>query len=158
MSTAARAALAGPHQNELLLFDTLLQLTVIVLAGRLGGAVARRCGQSAAVGEIVIGILLGPSLFGWLSPRAFDTVFPAQRSFRGAGEFSSGVSAGMVGRRVTVGFRRRYPASRAEPGRPESRMRRRAPSRAHRPKSSDTVAGAWNAPGTSAEKYPRSPV
>ena len=75
MSTAASAALASPHKNELLLFYTLLQLTVIVLAGRLGGAVARRCGQSAAVGEIIIGILLGPSLFGWLSPRAFDTVF-----------------------------------------------------------------------------------
>jgi Kef-type K+ transport system membrane component KefB len=75
MSTAASAAVAGPHKNELLLFYTLLQLTVIVVAGRLGGAAARRCGQSAAVGEIIIGILLGPSLFGWLSPRTFDFVF-----------------------------------------------------------------------------------
>ena len=75
MSTAASAALASPHKNELLLFYTLLELTVIVLAGRLGGAAARRCGQSAAVGEIIIGILLGPSLFGWLSPRTFDFVF-----------------------------------------------------------------------------------
>jgi len=77
MSAAAGAALASPHKSELLLFHTLLELTVIVLAGRLGGAVARRFGQSAAVGEIIIGILLGPSLFGWLSPRAFDLVFHA---------------------------------------------------------------------------------
>jgi Kef-type K+ transport system membrane component KefB len=75
MSATAGAALAGPHKNELLLFYTLLELTIIVLAGRLGGAAARRFGQSAAVGEIIIGILLGPSLFGWLSPRTFDFVF-----------------------------------------------------------------------------------
>jgi Kef-type K+ transport system membrane component KefB len=75
MSSSASAALGSPHKNELLLFYTLLELTLIVLAGRLGGTVARRCGQSAAVGEIIIGILLGPSLFGWLSPHAFDFVF-----------------------------------------------------------------------------------
>src|ERR1700679_3308742 len=75
MGAAASAALASPHNNELLLFYTLLELTIIVLAGRLGGGVARRWGQSAAVGEIIIGILLGPSLFGWLSPRSFDFVF-----------------------------------------------------------------------------------
>jgi Kef-type K+ transport system membrane component KefB len=75
MSTTAGTVLAGPHKNELLVFYTLLELTIIVLAGRLGGAVARRFGQSAAVGEIIIGILLGPSLFGWLSPPAFDFVF-----------------------------------------------------------------------------------
>jgi Kef-type K+ transport system membrane component KefB len=36
---------------------------------------AKRCGQSTAVGEIIIGICLGPSLFGLLAPRAFDYVF-----------------------------------------------------------------------------------
>src|ERR1700735_4059232 len=75
MSSTVAAGLASPHKNELLLFYTLLELTLIVLAGRLGGVVARRFGQSAAVGEIIIGILLGPSLFGWLSPRSFDFVF-----------------------------------------------------------------------------------
>jgi Kef-type K+ transport system membrane component KefB len=66
---------AGPHKTELLLFYILLELAVIVLAGRAGGAIARRCGQSSAVGEIIVGILLGPSLFGWVAPRAFDAVF-----------------------------------------------------------------------------------
>jgi Kef-type K+ transport system membrane component KefB len=75
MIPSAAAALTGPHKTELLLFYTLLELAVIVLAGRLGGAVARRFGQSAAVGEIIVGILLGPSLFGWLAPRPFDVVF-----------------------------------------------------------------------------------
>ncbi len=53
----------------------LLQLVVIVLAGRLGAWAARRTGQSAAVGEIVVGILLGPSLFGLLAPDLFRHVF-----------------------------------------------------------------------------------
>jgi Kef-type K+ transport system membrane component KefB len=75
MSADAGAALAGPHKAELLLFFTLLELTIIVLAGRLAGALARRYGQSAAVGEIIVGILLGPSLFGWVAPGAFDYVF-----------------------------------------------------------------------------------
>lgn len=63
------------HTTEAVLFFVLLQLAVIVLAGRLGSAAARRFGQSAVVGEIVIGILLGPSLFGLLAPGIFDYVF-----------------------------------------------------------------------------------
>jgi Kef-type K+ transport system membrane component KefB len=61
--------------HELLLYYTLLELAVIVLAGRVGGWAARRIGQSAAVGEILIGLLLGPSLFGALAPHAFDYLF-----------------------------------------------------------------------------------
>ena len=63
------------HKNELMLFFTLLELALIVLAGRVGGALASRLGQSAAVGEIIVGILLGPSLFGWLAPHTFNFVF-----------------------------------------------------------------------------------
>jgi Kef-type K+ transport system membrane component KefB len=63
------------HQTEAVLFFTLLQLTVIVLAGRLGGELAHRVGQSPAVGEIIVGILLGPSLFGLLAPEVFHYVF-----------------------------------------------------------------------------------
>ena len=69
-------ALAGPHKTELLLFYTLLELAVIILAGRAGGAIARRCGQSSAVGEIIVGILLGPSLFGWVAPRSVRSGVP----------------------------------------------------------------------------------
>jgi Kef-type K+ transport system membrane component KefB len=63
------------HTAETVLFFTLLQLTVIVLAGRIGSILARRVGQSSAVGEIIIGILLGPSLFGLLFPDVFDHIF-----------------------------------------------------------------------------------
>jgi len=73
LSTAAHDL--AVHQTEALLFFTLLQLTLIVLAARLGGEVAQRVGQSPAVGEIIVGILLGPSLFGLLAPDLFQYVF-----------------------------------------------------------------------------------
>lgn len=63
------------HATEQLLFLVLLQLTIIVLAGRIGAEFARRWGQSSAVGEIIVGILLGPSLFGLLAPDLFAYVF-----------------------------------------------------------------------------------
>jgi Kef-type K+ transport system membrane component KefB len=66
---------SGVHASELLLFFTLLQLAIIVLAARAGGALAQRLGQSVAVGEIITGILLGPSLFGVLAPDTFQLVF-----------------------------------------------------------------------------------
>jgi Kef-type K+ transport system membrane component KefB len=72
MSALAQSA---THQNEALLFFTLLQLVIIVIMGRIGGEIAVRISQSRAVGEIVIGILLGPSLFGLLAPDMFQYVF-----------------------------------------------------------------------------------
>ena len=75
MTATAQAATSSVHATEQLLFFVLLQLVVIVLAGRAGSALAKRMGQSTAVGEIVIGILLGPSLFGLLAPDAFAFVF-----------------------------------------------------------------------------------
>jgi Kef-type K+ transport system membrane component KefB len=70
---------AGPavsvHRDELLLYFTLLELAVIVLAGRVGDWAARRAGQAGVVGQILIGILLGPSLFGALAPTVFDYLF-----------------------------------------------------------------------------------
>lgn len=68
-------ATVAVHQTETLLFFTLLQLTVIILVARLGGAAAQRLRQSPAVGEIIVGILLGPSLFGLLAPEVFAYVF-----------------------------------------------------------------------------------
>ncbi|WP_166444158.1 cation:proton antiporter [Pararobbsia silviterrae] len=75
IAPVAHVAQTGVHQTEAILFLILLQLTIIVLAGRAGSLAAQRIGQSAAVGEIVVGLLLGPSLFGALAPHAFDFVF-----------------------------------------------------------------------------------
>jgi Kef-type K+ transport system membrane component KefB len=66
---------ASVHKTELLLFFTLVQLCIIVLAARLCGNLAVRWNNSRAVGEIIAGILLGPSLFGLLWPQGFQFVF-----------------------------------------------------------------------------------
>jgi len=54
-----------------------LQLLIIIAASRLMGKAISALGQQAVVGEMAAGILLGPSLFGLLAPRAFAYVFPA---------------------------------------------------------------------------------
>jgi len=63
------------HAVETLLFFTLLELIVIVGVARLFGWMARRVGQPRVIGEIVAGLVLGPSLFGALAPDAFNYVF-----------------------------------------------------------------------------------
>lgn len=46
--------------------DVLLPIVVILVAARVGSELARRIGLPAVVGEIVVGILLGPSLLRYL--------------------------------------------------------------------------------------------
>jgi Kef-type K+ transport system membrane component KefB len=56
----------------------LLQFIVIILATRLVGSLFARIGQPAVIGEITAGILLGPSLLGWMWPGASAFVFPQE--------------------------------------------------------------------------------
>ena len=56
----------------------LLQFVAIILATRLLGSLFTRFGQPAVIGEITAGILLGPSLLGWLWPGASAFVFPKE--------------------------------------------------------------------------------
>jgi Kef-type K+ transport system membrane component KefB len=60
---------------ETLLVPVLVQLAVVLVAARAAGVAARRMGQPTVVGEILAGLLLGPSLFGWVWPDAFRFVF-----------------------------------------------------------------------------------
>jgi Kef-type K+ transport system membrane component KefB len=75
MAAAADAHPTLVHSAESVLFLVLLQLTIITFAGRLGGVVAQRFRQAAVIGEIVVGILLGPSFFGYSFPDVFTYVF-----------------------------------------------------------------------------------
>ena len=47
------------HQSDDILFSTLLQLIVIILAARGANQLLRRFGQPGAVGEIIAGLMLG---------------------------------------------------------------------------------------------------
>jgi Kef-type K+ transport system membrane component KefB len=54
----------------------LLQAGVVLLACRLVGGLATRLGQPRVIGEMVAGILLGPSFLGLLAPAAHAALFP----------------------------------------------------------------------------------
>jgi Kef-type K+ transport system membrane component KefB len=68
------------HQTESLLFSILLQLIVMIASARIGNQVVRRLGQPGVIGEIVAGLLLGPSLFGHFFPEASVLLFGTQAS------------------------------------------------------------------------------
>lgn len=55
-----------------------LQMFVILAACRLAGLAARRVGQPQVVGEMVAGVLLGPSLFGLVAPGWQRELFPPE--------------------------------------------------------------------------------
>jgi Kef-type K+ transport system membrane component KefB len=61
-----------------MLLSVLMALTVIMVTARLVGSVFKRLGQPAVIGEVVGGILLGPSLLGRISPEAAAFLLPAE--------------------------------------------------------------------------------
>lgn len=73
MSVAA--ASSSVHAVEQALFFVLLQLIVIIAVARVAGELARRAGQPRAVGEILAGLVLGPSLLAQVAPEVSSYVF-----------------------------------------------------------------------------------
>jgi Kef-type K+ transport system membrane component KefB len=67
--------------TDVLLF-LLLDLAIIIVAARSFGALARKMGQPAVIGEIVAGILLGPTVLGRLFPGLPGALFPAEVPLR----------------------------------------------------------------------------
>ena len=61
---------------EQILSHLTLGIVVIIAASRLLGIAFRRLQQPQVIGEIVAGILLGPSFLGWLAPHWETTLFP----------------------------------------------------------------------------------
>jgi len=59
------------------LYTLVLQIAVVVAACRLMGSLFRRFHQPRVVGEMFAGILLGPSLLGWVAPQFSAYLFPA---------------------------------------------------------------------------------
>ncbi|AEM84237.1 sodium/hydrogen exchanger [Streptomyces violaceusniger Tu 4113] len=94
LTAAAPVAPLGGHSAVLL----LTQLTVLVVSAHLLGRLAKRVGLPAVVGELGVGVLLGPSVFGQFVPRASDWVFPQQ-----AGQFHLLDSVALLGVLVLVG-------------------------------------------------------
>ncbi|MGT2435475.1 cation:proton antiporter [Bradyrhizobium betae] len=62
---------AGP--SEFLLVG---QIVLLIAVGRGLGEIMQRIGQPSVIGELLAGIILGPSLFGWIWPEAQAAIFP----------------------------------------------------------------------------------
>jgi Kef-type K+ transport system membrane component KefB len=66
--------LRGNLRNPLSIL--LLQLAVIIIAARFFGMLFLKIDQPRVMGEIVAGIVLGPSVLGLLAPRTMEFLFP----------------------------------------------------------------------------------
>jgi K+:H+ antiporter len=71
----ALAAEGGSRGGLQALF--IAQLALLLLVGRLMGEAVQRIGQPAVMGQLIGGLLLGPSFFGLLWPSAQQAIFPA---------------------------------------------------------------------------------
>ncbi|GAA1552429.1 hypothetical protein GCM10009789_02540 [Kribbella sancticallisti] len=79
-STATAASVppaAGPTAAQLM-WRLLLAIAVVCALATLCGRLARLIGQPAVVGEIVAGIVLGPSVIGAVWPGLLDAVLPTE--------------------------------------------------------------------------------
>src|SRR5690554_1604233 len=56
----------------------LAQIVTIILTARLLGWLCNRIGQPAVIGEIIAGIVLGPSLIGYYFPAFSEALFPVE--------------------------------------------------------------------------------
>ncbi len=73
--SAASAVKSGPEE---LFGKLMLAMAVVLVAARLLGTAARRLGQPTVMGEVLAGILLGPTLFGALVPHLQSEVFSSE--------------------------------------------------------------------------------
>ncbi len=74
VATAADAAAEKPaHPSE---FIFIVQVVLLITVGRGLGEIMQRIGQPSVIGELLAGLLLGPSLLGWLWPAAQSAIFP----------------------------------------------------------------------------------
>ncbi len=65
-----------PTLSEHAVFIFVSQLGVILLFARIFGEIAKKLDQPIIVGEVLAGIILGPSFFGHFFPQLRETLFP----------------------------------------------------------------------------------
>ncbi|HWO43174.1 MAG TPA: cation:proton antiporter [Candidatus Eisenbacteria bacterium] len=67
-----------PSEHDFALF--LFQLFILLSVALVAGSILRRFGQAAVVGEIVAGVLLGPSILGAFAPNLAASLFPPSQT------------------------------------------------------------------------------
>ena len=73
---APAAAEATPAAPADLMFHILLALAAVIAAGQGLGRLFRYVGQPPVIGEVIAGILLGPTLLGRIAPDAYHFLLP----------------------------------------------------------------------------------
>jgi Kef-type K+ transport system membrane component KefB/nucleotide-binding universal stress UspA family protein len=76
VATPALAAVQGAAQHAPSEWIFVAQLVVLMVVGRLLGEAMLRLGQPAVMGQLIAGLVLGPSLFGLLLPDLQHMLFP----------------------------------------------------------------------------------
>lgn len=64
------------------ILELLLQLAGMLLLARALAEVMRRVGQPAVIGELLAGVILGPTILGHFAPGVFEAAFPTVESQR----------------------------------------------------------------------------
>ncbi len=82
----------GLTERQFLVF--LLQFTLLLGVARILGAVARRFGQPSVIGEVLAGVLLGPTILGHAAPGLEAWIFPGDARQAGLLELLSWI--GMI--------------------------------------------------------------
>lgn len=104
---SAPAPLIGEHALLVLLVQIAVLLGAAILLGRL----ANRCGLPNIVGELLAGVLLGPSLLGLLAPGVQHWLFPpdaAQQNLLDAiGQLGIVLLVGLAAAQLDLGYVRR---------------------------------------------------
>ena len=67
---------SSPRHGHAAVLHLLLALVAVIASCRLVGTVFLRLGQPAVIGEVVAGILIGPSLLGRIAPGAMEFLIP----------------------------------------------------------------------------------
>ncbi|HEY1637233.1 MAG TPA: cation:proton antiporter, partial [Rhizomicrobium sp.] len=70
---AGHAAPRPPGVEEAIL---VAEIVLLVLVGRLLGELMLRIGQPSIIGQLLAGVVLGPSIFGKVWPQAHNLIFP----------------------------------------------------------------------------------
>lgn len=78
LAASGPRTLVRPPTSETpgILLHVLLALIVVIIVARILGAMFRKLNQPQVMGEVIAGILLGPSFLGWLAPGAASQVLP----------------------------------------------------------------------------------
>lgn len=73
-STSPQAQTGASSEHMVAIF--IVEIVLMLFFGRLLGELMQRVGQPAVMGQLIAGIIIGPSVFGLLLPSAYQTIFP----------------------------------------------------------------------------------